>query len=304
MSDEDSTLIAGTSTAVAAGEDETLMTGASSAPVESTQMTGDTQVAMGDATATPVGVSDTMIGAEAAESSTTQLGDDGGDATQIASSPAAPVDDGGDATQIASAPAAGGSGEATQMAEAASAAVESTMIAAEGDATQIDDAPPAMAGGVPIPEFLGKYKIEKVLGKGAMGIVYKGVDPVLGRTVAIKTVLTSLLDIGMSEQVMARFKREAQSASRINHPGIVSVYEYGQDGDTAFIAMEFVNGDELEELLESGHKLRIEDTVKVIDQILDALGVAHEQGVVHRDIKPANIIVTKRGAKIADFGIA
>jgi serine/threonine protein kinase len=304
LSDEDSTLIAGTSTAVAAGEDETLMTGASSAPVESTQMTGDTQVAMGDATATPVGVSDTMIGAEAAESSTTQLGDDGGDATQIASSPAAPVDDGGDATQIASAPAAGGSGEATQMAEAASAAVESTMIAAEGDATQIDDAPPAMAGGVPIPEFLGKYKIEKVLGKGAMGIVYKGVDPVLGRTVAIKTVLTSLLDIGMSEQVMARFKREAQSASRINHPGIVSVYEYGQDGDTAFIAMEFVNGDELEELLESGHKLRIEDTVKVIDQILDALGVAHEQGVVHRDIKPANIIVTKRGAKIADFGIA
>lgn len=251
----------------------------------------------------------------------TPAGSEGGDATQIASPSVnegdetqmvAPVSHDGDETQIA-APVSH-DGDTTQIVAAASHDGDTTQIApahAAPTSTQVDAVPVAVpAPGAEsttnpgIPAFLGKYKIEKILGQGAMGVVYKGTDPTIGRPVAIKTVLTSLLGLGQSSEIMARFKREAQAAGRINHPGIVSVYEFGEDGDTAFIAMEFVEGQELEELINSGHRLRIEDTVKMIDQLLDALGVAHEQGVVHRDIKPANLIVTKRGLKVADFGIA
>lgn len=179
---------------------------------------------------------------------------------------------------------------------------------------------------------LGKYQIRRTLGKGAMGIVYEGFDPVIERTVAIKTILPSQLDGAQYAEVMARFKREAQAAGRLNHPGIVAIYDCGEEvptdldseeatmmapkaapgpesttpaGRIAYIAMEFVKGRELKELFAGNERFKPGDAARVMGEILDALDHAHAQGVVHRDIKPANIIVLESGRiKIADFGIA
>ena len=170
---------------------------------------------------------------------------------------------------------------------------------------------------------LGKYAIRRELGKGAMGIVYEGFDPVIERTVAIKTILPQQLNADEAVQVLARFKREAQAAGRLNHPGIVAVYDYGEavvDEDhtmvagagtdkarqrVAFIAMEFVNGKELREFFEANERFALKDVERLMGEILDALAHAHANGVVHRDMKPANLIVLADGkVKIADFGIA
>jgi len=174
---------------------------------------------------------------------------------------------------------------------------------------------------------LGKYQIRRTLGKGAMGIVYEGFDPVIERTVAIKTILPSQLTADESVAVMARFKREAQAAGRLNHPGIVAIYEYGEDvaqdisdeeatmmaapskaqgaQRVAFIAMEFVKGRELRDYFEKGERFPMKEVVRIMAEMLDALDHAHAQGVVHRDMKPANIILLENGkVKIADFGIA
>ncbi len=159
------------------------------------------------------------------------------------------------------------------------------------------------------PERLGKYLVTDVLGEGAMGVVYKGFDPGIKRTVALKTIRGALAQGvgggGEGVSAAARFRNEAQAAGRLTHPGIVAVYDYGEDGDTAYIAMEFVEGHTLAHYL--GNKLRFtdEDIPGVISQVLDALEHAHEQGVWHRDIKPANIIMARNGKlKVADFGIA
>ena len=155
------------------------------------------------------------------------------------------------------------------------------------------------------PERLGKYEIQSVLGKGAMGIVYAGYDPNIQRTVAIKTVRKDLIDKELTDQFLARFKNEARAAGRLHHPNIVGIYEYGEDDEIAFIAMEYVNGMGLREYLERKVNFELGQLVNIMGQLLQALEFAHGKGVVHRDIKPANLIMTASGElKVADFGIA
>jgi tRNA A-37 threonylcarbamoyl transferase component Bud32 len=155
------------------------------------------------------------------------------------------------------------------------------------------------------PEKIGKYDIQSVLGKGAMGVVYRGFDPGIERVVAIKTVRKDLVDPDLVEQSMARFKNEAVAAGRLLHPNIVSVYEYGEDAANAFIVMEFVEGTGLREYLNRGANFDLGQIAAIMTQLLQALDFAHERGVVHRDVKPANLILTSTGAlKVADFGIA
>jgi len=156
-----------------------------------------------------------------------------------------------------------------------------------------------------LPERLGKYSIVEVLGKGAMGIVYKGFDPHIRRTVALKVIRKEHIDDDQSATLIARFKNEAQAAGRLTHPGIVAVYEYGEDEAMAYIAMEYVQGKGLREYFQRGTRFGLGDVVSIMTQLLDGLDYAHEQGVIHRDIKPANIIIMSNGKlKIADFGIA
>lgn len=156
-----------------------------------------------------------------------------------------------------------------------------------------------------VPAHIGKYRIDGILGEGAMGIVYKAFDPHIERVVALKTVHKALLKGGDELQLVIRFKNEAQAAGRLTHQNIVAVYDYGETGDAAFIAMEFVEGNPLTALLEQGKPGSLAVTMAWMTQLLQALAYAHARGVVHRDIKPANLIITADGGlKIADFGIA
>ena len=155
------------------------------------------------------------------------------------------------------------------------------------------------------PQKLGKYDIQSVLGKGAMGVVYKAFDPTIERPVAIKTVRKDLVDPDLVEQAMARFKNEAKAAGRLLHPNIVSVYEYGEDEANAFIVMEYIDGTGLREYLNRKAAFDLGQITAIMTQLLLALDFAHERGVVHRDIKPSNLILTLSGSlKVADFGIA
>jgi eukaryotic-like serine/threonine-protein kinase len=156
------------------------------------------------------------------------------------------------------------------------------------------------------PDRLGKYVVTDVLGKGAMGIVYKTHDPDIQRTVAIKTIRRELVeDDERAVTVLARFKNEARAAGRLSHPGIVAVCDYGEAADVAFIAMKFVEGNSLRAYFTREKRFEERDIVSLMVQLLDALQHAHEQGVWHRDVKPANIIIMNSGKlKVADFGIA
>ena len=156
---------------------------------------------------------------------------------------------------------------------------------------------------------LGKYKILSKLGKGAMGMVYKGYDPGIKRYVAIKTVVSEFFDRNDSaemQSVIARFKKEAQSAGRLNHPNIVSVYEYGESNGIFYIVMEFVQGQELKKYFTENRSFsKISSIVKLMAQLLDALNHSHKNGIIHRDVKPGNIILTPNGnIKLTDFGVA
>lgn len=157
-----------------------------------------------------------------------------------------------------------------------------------------------------IPERLGKYPITEVIGRGAMGIVYRGYDPVIKRPVAIKTIHKELIeDDDKAQSLSERFRREAQAAGTLSHPGIVSVYEYGEDGPWAYIAMEYVQGHSLREYLDRRTDFGERDVVSTMAQLLDALEYAHSHEIWHRDIKPANILVMGSGRiKLTDFGIA
>ncbi|HNH34361.1 MAG TPA: serine/threonine-protein kinase, partial [Rhodocyclaceae bacterium] len=156
-----------------------------------------------------------------------------------------------------------------------------------------------------MPQKLGKYEIRRELGSGAMGIVYEGWDPAIGRRVAIKTVKREQLDRAEAEEVLVRFRREAQAAGRLSHPNIVAIYEFGEDGGTSFIAMEFIEGRELKDHFDDEERFPLPRVVAIMEQLLAALDHAHKNGVVHRDIKPANIILLADGTvKVADFGIA
>jgi eukaryotic-like serine/threonine-protein kinase len=155
------------------------------------------------------------------------------------------------------------------------------------------------------PERLGKYEIRSVLGKGAMGIVYKAFDPHIERFVAIKTIRKDTVEPELAAQYMARFKNEAKAAGRLQHPNIVSVYEYGEDDKVTFIAMEYVEGAGLREYLNRRASFDFGQLAALMEQLLDALEFAHARGVVHRDIKPSNLIITNAAQlKVADFGIA
>jgi serine/threonine-protein kinase len=154
-------------------------------------------------------------------------------------------------------------------------------------------------------ESIGKYEIRREIGRGAMGVVYEGYDPAIKRLVALKTIRADQLAGENPQAVIARFRREAQAAGRLNHPNIVAIYDFGEEGGVWYIAMEFVQGRELKNYFESNERFRLADIVRIMSQILDALDYSHRQGVIHRDIKPANIFVLEDGSvKVADFGIA
>ncbi|MFT3734566.1 MAG: serine/threonine-protein kinase [Rhodocyclaceae bacterium] len=154
------------------------------------------------------------------------------------------------------------------------------------------------------PQKLGKYEIQGVLGKGGMGTVYKGYDPLIQRTVALKTVHSRLLE-NDDHNMLERFRNEARAAGRLNHPGIVAIYDYGEENGIAYIAMEYVDGCTLGDFLKAHKRVPVADVVAMMLQFLEALHYAHEQGIVHRDIKAANILITAAGKlKIMDFGIA
>jgi hypothetical protein len=153
-------------------------------------------------------------------------------------------------------------------------------------------------------EAIGKYRLTRTLGKGGMGTVYEGFDPGIERRVAIKTILVDQLDASEIEDAIARFKREAQAGGRLQHPNIVSVYEYGQQGAMSYIVMEYAQGEELKRMLARGRLPPI-DVFEIMKQLLLALDYSHRQGVVHRDIKPANLMVQPGPkVKVMDFGIA
>jgi tetratricopeptide (TPR) repeat protein len=154
----------------------------------------------------------------------------------------------------------------------------------------------------PEPEQIAKYKILGFLGQGAMGKVYRGHDPVLNREVAIKTISTIMAS---DPDLQKRFHREAQAAARLNHPNIITVYEYGEVGDTMYIAMELLEGTDLKGCMETDVLKTLSSKLRIMEQVCEGLAFAHAKGVIHRDLKPANIHVSTAGqVKIMDFGLA
>jgi serine/threonine-protein kinase len=156
------------------------------------------------------------------------------------------------------------------------------------------------------PEKLGRYIIVQEIGKGAMGIVYEGYDPNIDRRVAIKTARRDVLEAsGRAEELMERFLREARAAGTLSHPNIVTIYDAGKEGDLAYIAMEYLEGGTLSDIIKAKERMAPDTVARTCAAICDALATAHAKGVVHRDVKPANIVVSNDGAiKVADFGIA
>jgi len=153
----------------------------------------------------------------------------------------------------------------------------------------------------------GRYEIMEELGRGAMGVVYKARDPQIDRTVAVKTVSMWGQEPEEEQEFRLRFMNEAQAAGRLHHPGIVAVFDVGEHPETKdpYIVLEYVDGESLNRILHREKKLSLGRSLKLAEEIADALDYAHAQGVIHRDIKPGNILVTQDGrAKIADFGIA
>lgn len=161
-------------------------------------------------------------------------------------------------------------------------------------------------GGVEKP-MLGRYQVEKELGKGAMGIVYLGKDPKIGRVVAIKTMaLSQEFEGGDLDDARSRFFREAETAGRLQHPNIVTIFDAGEEHDLAYIAMEFIKGKDLADVCKPGQLLPVPKVLSIVARVAEALAYAHQQGVVHRDIKPANIMcdLAADTVKVTDFGIA
>jgi serine/threonine-protein kinase len=161
-----------------------------------------------------------------------------------------------------------------------------------------------------LPKVIGRYEIVAELGRGAMGSVFKARDPVVGRIVALKTIHTAALEGAQSEEYRARFNREARASGVLAHPGIVPVFDVGEHEGAPFLVMEFVEGRTLADAVKKGERYSMDRVCEIGQQIAEALGYAHRQGVIHRDIKPANILMTSREVygserpRITDFGIA
>jgi len=154
-------------------------------------------------------------------------------------------------------------------------------------------------------ERIGKYEIQDVLGRGAMGVVYKSYDRAIARSVAIKVIAKASLDAAEIQHVTERFRHEAQAVGRLVHPRIVQIYDYGEDDEIAYIVMELVNGKTLHEHLFQEGSYEVQEAGEIIRQVLDGIGYAHSEGVVHRDLKLSNILINSDGRiKISDFGIA
>jgi serine/threonine protein kinase len=153
------------------------------------------------------------------------------------------------------------------------------------------------------PETIGRYNILRELGHGAMGVVYEAEDPNIGRHVALKVVKTDQIGANR-EDVVRRFKNEARAAGNLNHPNIITIHDAGEHEGLLFIAMEFVQGTNLAELIAKQGRLPAARIVDIMRQICAGLDFAHARGIIHRDIKPANIMLTETLVKITDFGIA
>lgn len=152
---------------------------------------------------------------------------------------------------------------------------------------------------------LGRYDIIRVLGKGAMGLVYEARDPNLDRRVAIKTIKVENLSAEAAAEYEGRFRTEARSAARLQHPNIVSVYDSDRHGDMAFLVMEFIQGEDLKHHLDAGRRYSLEESLGIVRDLLSALDYAHRQSIVHRDVKPANLLIEADGrVKLTDFGVA
>ncbi len=164
-----------------------------------------------------------------------------------------------------------------------------------------DDTGPSLKG-----KTLGRYAVIGEMGRGAMGIVYKGLDTKINRTVAIKTLRLTNFDGDALGETKARFFREAESAGLLTHPNIVTIYDCGEEHDLAYIAMEYMDGDDLDDYTKKDRLLPLRECLSIVSQVADALDYAHDRGIVHRDIKPANImrIEASMEVKVTDFGIA
>ena len=153
----------------------------------------------------------------------------------------------------------------------------------------------------------GRYEIVAELGRGAMGVVYKALDPQIGRTVAVKTVSLLGQEPDEEKEFRLRFNHEAQAAGRLHHPGIVAIFDVGENPENGdpYIVLEYVAGESLNRILAREKKLPLGTALQLVEEVAEALDYAHAQGVIHRDVKPGNILLTEDGhAKIADFGIA
>lgn len=156
-----------------------------------------------------------------------------------------------------------------------------------------------------IPSQIGKYRIDGILGEGAMGVVYRAYDPDLDRRVALKTIRKELLSGPNGAEVLERFRREASAGIRLSHKHVVTVYDFGEDSQQAFMVMEFIDGQSLRDLNLQRGAWPLLDALALAYQLLEALDFFHERGVVHRDIKPANIMIDTAGnLTVTDFGIA
>lgn len=157
-----------------------------------------------------------------------------------------------------------------------------------------------------IPQQIGRYTVDRLLGSGAMGYVFLARDPELGRAVAIKTLRDLQMDNDALDMFVERFRNEARAAARLHHPGIVQVYDVGESEESGpYLVLEYVAGSTLKQLLRSRGPLAPREVVALCRQVAEALDTAHAQGIIHRDIKPDNLLVTEKGeSKLADFGVA
>lgn len=187
----------------------------------------------------------------------------------------------------------------TQMSQISSKTIVSPSEEPDNDGTVILSATEAGSKKAVIAD---RYQIDKQIGAGAMGIVYIAEDLRLNRKIALKQLAPQL---SADKHLLARFRQEALALARLSHPNIVQVYDFLDWNDLFFIAMELVDGEELEDKLKASDALEIDEITRLTRQMAEALGYAHQQGVIHRDLKPANILITKNGdIKITDFGIA